>query len=160
MMATGKDFEVIYSLADSADLGFIRQVLVDCKLPAQDLITTPIDFIVAELDHHVIGCIGIELYRSEGFLRSFAIQDQMRNQGIGDILFNHLVEYAKSKNVQSMHLLTTTAEAFFNKRGFIQTDRKNAPRSIQETTEFKGMCCSTAVYMQKYLTDKVPDKVL
>ncbi len=148
-MTQEMDTEVVFSPADAADLGFIRQLLEDNKLPTQDLITTPIDFIIAELDGQIIGCIGIERYSSDGFLRSFAVSDRWRNKGIGRALSGRLEAYAMSNSIHTMHLLTTTAHDYFGKQGFVLTDRASAPESILNTTEFKGMCTSSAVYMVK-----------
>ncbi|MEP7322000.1 MAG: arsenic resistance N-acetyltransferase ArsN2 [Saprospiraceae bacterium] len=136
--------------AEGSDLGFIRQLLVDQFLPAGDLITSPIDFLVAlDADENIKGCIGMEVYGENGFVRSFSVQENIKNTGIGSALLERLMEVSKSKGIRNLHLLTTTAETYFQKKGFIKTDRKDAPESIKQTTEFKGMCVSSAIYMVK-----------
>jgi amino-acid N-acetyltransferase len=134
--------------ADATDLGMIRQLLTDSRLPTDDLLSSPIDFLIStDEDENLIGCIGVELYGADGFLRSFAVKETWRKQGIGKNLLNQLNEYALIKGVTKLHLLTTTAQSFFEQNGFIRSDRTDAPMSIQNTTEFKGMCCSTAAYL-------------
>lgn len=143
---------IIFSTADPADLSFIRQLLVDQKLPTQDLLSSPIHFILAEKDQEVIGCIGLELYDREGFLRSFAVDEKWQGLGLGNVLFNQALDYSRANFIDRLHLLTTTAESFFAKKGFLKTSRNEAPLCIHNTTEFKGMCGSTAVYMVKSIT--------
>lgn len=134
--------------ADSSDLGMIRQLLADSGLPTNDLLSSPIDFLIStDEEDNLIGCIGVELYGTDGFLRSFAVKETRRKHGIGKNLLNQLNGYVLSKGVNKLHLLTTTAQSFFEQNGFVRSDRIDAPMSIHNTTEFKGMCCSTAVYM-------------
>lgn len=135
-------------LADASDMGMIRQLLTDSGLPTDDLLSSPIDFLISsDEEDNLLGCIGMELYGEDGFLRSFTVKENRRNQGIGNTLYNQLIQYALSKGIHQMHLLTTTAQHYFEQKGFTVTTRKDAPVSILNTTEFKGMCGSSAIYM-------------
>jgi amino-acid N-acetyltransferase len=46
-------------------------------------------------------------------------------------------------------LLTTTAAAFFEKRGYRRLARTSAPAAIRATTQFSALCPSTATLMVK-----------
>jgi amino-acid N-acetyltransferase len=63
----------------------------------------------------------------------------------------HAEEYAASRRVNAIHLLTMTAEGFFQRRGYRRIDRRDAPRAIQSTTEFAGLCPRSSAFMIKRL---------
>ncbi|MEO5583228.1 MAG: GNAT family N-acetyltransferase, partial [Saprospiraceae bacterium] len=114
--------------AEVIDLGFIRKLLVAHSLPTTDLIASPIDFLVAlDSDENIRGCIGMEVYGEDGFVRSFAVDESIQNKGLGAALLERLTERSRSKGIRNLHLLTTTAETYFQKKGFIKTDRQDAP---------------------------------
>ena len=50
-----------------------------------------------------------------------------------------------------LHLLTTTAERFFTRRGFVVADRASAPPAIRRTREFADVCPASAAYLTKDL---------
>ncbi len=125
----------------------IIQLLSDCKLPTQDIIQNKIDFTVATNDDNLVGCIGIEPYGKDALLRSFAVSDNFRNNGLGSDLLQLMVKACKEMGIEKIHLLTTTAEKYFVKYGFVKSDRASAPKSISETTEFSEICPSTSIYL-------------
>ncbi|MEF8850839.1 MAG: hypothetical protein V5A44_01330 [Haloarculaceae archaeon] len=50
-----------------------------------------------------------------------------------------------------MYLLTTTARGFFENRDYETVGRETVPEAVHETTEFAGVCPSTAVVLEKSL---------
>jgi len=70
---------------------------------------------------------------------------------MANVEVDKIEEYARSKKIDTLYLLTLTAENFFSARGYHKTDRKSAPPALQETTEFKSLCPQTAVCMKKHL---------
>jgi amino-acid N-acetyltransferase len=50
-----------------------------------------------------------------------------------------------------MYLLTTTAETFFERRGYRRVDRIQAPPAIKLTPEFAGLCPASSAFMIKRL---------
>ncbi len=53
--------------------------------------------------------------------------------------------------VELLVLLTQTAQAFFEGRGYLPTVRTDLPASIQQTAEFKSLCPANAVCLSKRL---------
>jgi amino-acid N-acetyltransferase len=53
--------------------------------------------------------------------------------------------------VETLLLLTTTAERFFARRGYAVGPRDAAPLEIRQTPEFAGLCPSSSVCMRKRL---------
>ncbi|MCI0517368.1 MAG: hypothetical protein L0Y45_06000 [Woeseiaceae bacterium] len=53
--------------------------------------------------------------------------------------------------VRQLWLLTTGAEHYFEKLGFLAASRALAPPEIRQTTEFTSLCPDSAVLMSKSL---------
>ena len=97
------------------------------------------------------GLVGVEIYGTDALLRSLVVADTARTQGIGTSLVQHAEDYAASRRVAAMFLLTTTAEIFFERRGYRRVDRSQAPLAIQSTTEFASLCPASSAFMIKQL---------
>jgi amino-acid N-acetyltransferase len=130
----------------------IRQLLTDSDLHHEDINK-------AQLKHFVLGwdgpklvaVIGLEIKNHSALLRSLAVDADYRNRGIATRLIGEIEDYAKSMEVDTLYLLTMTAEAFFKKCGYRRIARDSAPAGIQETTEFRNLCPASAVCMAKNL---------
>jgi amino-acid N-acetyltransferase len=79
------------------------------------------------------GLVGLELYGTDALLRSLVVAKNARSKGLGSTLIDHAEQYATSKRVRSIYLLTTTAEAFFRRLGYERIERSHAPPSIERT---------------------------
>ena len=101
---------------------------------------------VAEPD----GIIGLELYGTQALLRSLVVAVSMRSTGLGSALLDHAESHARQAGVQSIYLLTTTAESFFSRRGYVLTHRDDAPASIRATREFADICPASSAFMVKH----------
>ena len=131
----------------NTDYDIIRELLKTNKLPYEDIISSKVDFITSQPDGNLAGCIGIEKYGEDGLLRSFAVDDKYKNKGIGKDLLNELISKSKSEGIKKLHLLTTTADKYFAKKGFRNSERSNAPKAILNSKEFSEICPSNSVYM-------------
>ena len=58
---------------------------------------------------------------------------------------------ARTRGVQTFYLLTTTAEAFFLRCGYVHAERTQAPEGIRATREFADICPASSVFMTKRL---------
>jgi amino-acid N-acetyltransferase len=97
------------------------------------------------------GVVGREVRDAAGLLRSLAVAPGRREQGLGRRLADQAEAAARDRGVRELYLLTTTAEAFFARRGFERADRASAPPDLQATAEFHSLCPSSAVCMRKRL---------
>lgn len=138
---------ITYTLAEKKDFEKITNLLKINKLPYSDIQKIDIEFIVAKKDNEIIGCIGLEKFETEGMLRSFAVDDEFKNKGIGTEMYNRILSYSHQNNIKNMHLLTNTAKEYFLKAGFLVVDRDNAPEAIKGTSEFSGLCPVSSTYM-------------
>ena len=138
-----------YRFGQEADLTQIVDLLVDEDLPTEDVSLSKITFIVAHRENEVIGCIGLEAMGKEGLLRSMAVRQDLRRNGVGRQLFLKLLTYCTQNGISSLHLLTVDAGKYFESKGFVYSDRSQAPQSIKQTAEFAQLCPSSCSYMQR-----------
>jgi amino-acid N-acetyltransferase len=68
---------------------------------------------------------------------------------LGSALVEHVEQYAGSRSVRSIYLLTTTAETFFKRLGYERVERSQAPSAIERTREFASLCPASSVFMVK-----------
>jgi len=138
---------ITYSIAEVKDVEAITRLLKINDLPFLDIQESAIEFIVAKNDSELIGCVGLEKHGTEGLLRSFAVENDFRNKGIGKEMYNRLLGYATQNHIKTLHLLTNTAKDYFSKTGFIIANRSKAPELISKTREFASLCPASSVYM-------------
>ncbi len=140
-----------YSIATENEKSAIIELPSTNNLPVSDLDTRERTFIVAIVKDKVIGCVGVETYDYSGLLRSLAVNNDFRGQGIGKRLVVEAETWAKKNKLKNLYLLTTTASGFFPKINWTHIDRTAVPESIKSSTEFVSICPSTAVCMIKEL---------
>jgi amino-acid N-acetyltransferase len=130
----------------------VRALLETERLPASDLDEQALDyFLIWRDDSGVSGTVGLELYGDVAFLRSLVVAPNGRGNGAGTALTQAAEALAARLGVMNIYLLTMTAEHFFAARGWSKINRGDAPKSIQATTQFTGLCPSSAVLMMKQL---------
>lgn len=95
--------------------------------------------------------VGVELCGASALLRSLVVRPEHRSIGLGAALVEHVEGYARSHGVRAIYLLTTTAEAFFARRGYATEHRATAPPEIAATREFAGICPASSAFMMKRL---------
>ncbi len=143
-----------FSFASAEDEKQIKQILADSDLHHHDIRSSQLSHFIIVKDDNALslaGVVGVEQKGDVGLLRSLAVAQAYRRQGLATQLVNKIEEYARSQQIDTLYLLTLTAEDFFAGRGYQKTDRESAPDVLQETTEFKSLCPQTAVCMRKYL---------
>jgi amino-acid N-acetyltransferase len=127
-------------------------ILEAAKLPTEDLRDEMLaHFVYVDSDGAPQGVVGLELLGSEALLRSLAVESQARGLGLGKSLVEHAEKHAAAQGVQSLYLLTTTAEGFFKRLDYARVDRNAAPPTIQETREYASLCPASSAFMVKQL---------
>jgi amino-acid N-acetyltransferase len=95
----------------------------------------------------ILGSVALEIRGSAALLRSLAIREDQRSRGLGSALFEFAMARAKDASVDTLALLTTTAEPFFTRRGFEAVSRESAPEALRASAEFRGACPASARLM-------------
>ncbi|WP_426342357.1 arsenic resistance N-acetyltransferase ArsN2 [Pseudoduganella sp. S-14] len=133
--------------ATAADWPAIETLLTTGGLPL-DGAREHLDFFIVGVRGNAIRCVaGFELYGGVALLRSVAVSDALRGKGAGALLLDAIRAKAQAEGVEVLYLLTTTAAAFFGKRGFQQIERSSAPDVIKASREFQGVCPASATMM-------------
>ncbi len=139
----------------AGDEAGIKALLAVCDLPYEDITPAHLEhFWVLRDGPRLAGTVGLELFEDVGLLRSLAVLEEYRGQGIGAQLAETAETYARARGVQALYLLTTTVPDFFARRGYQRTDRDAAPAPLQDTAEFQSLCPDSAVCMVKKLEDR------
>jgi len=136
-----------------SDLPAVRALLAAAGLPVADLTAAHLDdFWVCGESPDLIGVIGLEAYGTVALLRSLAVAPTWRGRGLGAALLVHAERAARQRGIAALYLLTTTAEAFFIRRGYVRLPREAAPAVLRQTTEFAALCPASAVCLTRTLT--------
>ena len=136
------------------DLAKFIEILLVNELCYEDVPKLRETFSKVTYGEEVAGYFGIEKFGSVGLLRSVVMTDQMRGKGVGKRLLDAAFAQSISLQLESLYLLTNTAEGFFAKFGFEVVERKSAPESVQESHEFKSFCPDSAVCMVKHFDNE------
>ena len=135
------------------DLASVERLLVANGLPIAGVADALTGFLVAEHDGAIVGVVGIEDCGEHGLLRSTAVEQSWRSRGLGRQLVERAITDASARGVTALYLLTTTAEQYFPKFGFVALTRDAVPESVRGTVEFKGACPTSATVMMLNLSE-------
>jgi len=140
--------EITIRPAAEADLEPIKSMLLANGLPTAGVDENWKTFLVAHDGDAMIACGGAEAYQFAALIRSIAVDPAYRSQGIGRRIVRQLLDRLASRGLREFYLLTTTAEAYFKKRGFKTIDRDEVHPQLLSSSEFQGACPDTAVCMR------------
>ena len=152
-MDLDKILMVTYSGVRPTEEDKVKALIADCDMHTDDLTNEKLyHFVVARKGDALVGAVGLELFPPHGLLRSLVVAENHRGQGIALRLVESAERYARSADVNSLYLLTLTAEGLFGKCAYRKVRRESAPNSLQATAEFKSLCPDTAVCMHKSIS--------
>jgi amino-acid N-acetyltransferase len=142
-----------YRSARGEDRFSVDTILKNSKLASLDESSQFGDHYVVACDENgeLLGVAGVEQYGDVGLLRSVAVVEEHRSQGIGKELASNRIEWASRAGVREVYLLTNDAADYWQSHGFQRIDRSEAPASMKATTEWTGACPSSAVAMSRRL---------
>lgn len=139
--------ETVIRHAAPDDLVAVKGLLDQCELPTEGVKDHITEFLIAETDGETVGVIGLEQYADSGLLRSAAIIPERRGQGLGQTLVERILGEAAARGVETVYLLTTTAEQYFRQFGFEKVSRLQVPALVKRSAEFQGACPASAIAM-------------
>lgn len=133
--------------ADINDARFIKELLQTCELPTVCIEKQLSDFIVAEEKGNILGILGAIYDGNKALLRSFAVCEEKRKNGIGDALVQAMFAVMKAKEVIEVFLLTETAAVYFTKLGFLEINRDDIPQILLTESGLDQACpCSSQCF--------------
>lgn len=120
-------------------------------LPTKDLDESKCYFFEVLENSKRIGVGGLEPKGSNALLRSIAIDENYRGEGIGTQLVNEIVDEARSRKIDTLYLLTEGASGFFARLGFEPVSREDVPQEVEATDQFQTLCPDSATCMKRRL---------
>lgn len=130
----------------------VLRLLADAGLPTEDLGPDALDAFPVALDgDDVVGTVAVEAYGEDGLLRSLAVTPGRRGRRLGKRLVGVAEADARRRGLRSLALLTTTAAPFFESLGYAPAERAAVPEAIRQSSEFAGICPSSAACLTKRL---------
>jgi amino-acid N-acetyltransferase len=100
-------------------------------------------------DGPLVGLAGVELYPDGALLRSVAVHPDWRGTGLGRALVSRALDGARAAGARDAYLLTTTAERWFPRFGFVAIARDEVPPGVRQSIEFREACPASAVVMHR-----------
>jgi N-acetylglutamate synthase-like GNAT family acetyltransferase len=141
--------------ASGSDWPQICALLRRAGLPTDDLEESLLhEFVVAyPTGSGLSGVIGLQRFGTTALLRSLAVAEDIRGQGLGVRLLHALEGRARASGIAEMWLLTVDADGFFARHGYVAAERATVPAAIASCAEFSSLCPASAHLMRKCLTD-------
>lgn len=132
------------------DVTTFQQLLLLANLPTDDLLETG-RFFVLEDKRGLVGFGGLEGTGPDQLLRSVAVAPGLRHRGFGAVATERLAEQARVDGARRLWLLTTSAEEYFARLGWVRADRASAPEIVQNSRMYHEFCPPEAVLMMRPL---------
>jgi len=137
--------------AGEKDFETVCKLLLQENLPIADLNPLLENFFIAVEDNKITGVIGMDRYGKDGLLRSAIVQKEYRNTGIAAALVARLFNEAAKQGVSTLYLITDTAAAYFEKKGFNKITKAEVAPAVLESKEFNGLCPASSIIMVQKL---------
>jgi UDP-N-acetylmuramate: L-alanyl-gamma-D-glutamyl-meso-diaminopimelate ligase len=128
----------------------VRALLASVGLPVTDAADGDLrHFFILKNEHGSVGAVALEVLGEDAILRDLAVAATARGQGLGWILADVVVQWARYRGVRRIYLLTETASDFFAaKLGFRVVDRTTVSPDVAATTTFARSTDSKFVAMR------------
>jgi amino-acid N-acetyltransferase len=133
------------------DLPEVLNLLERHNLPLDGIRDHIDSMVVARDGERIMGVAAAELYADGALLRSIAVDRTVQGKGVGHQLTEAVLHIAEEHDLDTMFLLTTTAERFFPRFGFELITRAEVPATVQASIEFQSACPASAFVMRKRL---------
>ncbi len=140
--------------ASADDLAEILALLTRSELPPEGLSDHLATALVAREGQTVVGSAALELYGPAALLRSVAVEDGLRGQGLGQRLTRAALDLGRQHGAKTIYLLTETASDFFARLGFRPISRSEVVAAVKRSVEFTTLCPESAQAMVAELKEE------
>jgi amino-acid N-acetyltransferase len=131
----------------SDDLNGVQALLRSNNLPFDDCGDHLSNFIGIAQGNQLIAIGGFEHVGRLALLRSVAVDAQYRGLGLGSSLIQKILGQLTLLKVETVYILTETADQYFSRFGFKVVERDRLPVEIQTTQQFQTLCPAFAIAM-------------
>lgn len=144
-----------YRPASEGDRKLVVSLLKRARLPTEGVNEMGPNLIAAVEGDNVVGASGLEVYGTDGLLRSVVVADQWRGRGLGRQLVQRTIDIAVGRGLKEVYLLTEGAAEYFSGLGFVRIDRADVTGEVLQSAEFSHLCPTSAVAMVLHLETNV-----
>ena len=137
----------------ATDLAQLEALLQANGLPIDDCADQLDAFFGVFENSRLVAAGGLEPAGDDALLRSIVVDSNYRSRGMAASITEFFIAEARSRSLQSIYLLTETAEDYFARFGFESVARDQAPTLIRQTRQFAGLCPGSASFMRLILQD-------
>lgn len=138
--------------AAEADRPALEALLEASGLPLAGLADAfPHGTVLAWRGGELVGAAALERWGEHGLLRSVAVAEAVRGHHVAEALVADRLAAAKAWGLRDVHLLTTSAQRYFGRFGFVARARAELPPELAGSTQLALPSCSTAVAMSRRL---------
>ena len=137
--------------ATTGDLPAVEALLGSAGLPLDGVADAFRSGVVARDDGRIVGCAGVELYGDAALVRSVAVDEARRGEGLGTELVASVEAVARDAGAREAYLLTETAEDWFPRFGYAAISRAEAEPAIGSSVEFTSACTETCAALRRSL---------
>jgi amino-acid N-acetyltransferase len=137
--------------AQPDDFDTVARLLRDQRLPVDGLREHLATTLVARDGDAIVGSAALEVYEDGALLRSVAVAAGRQHSGLGRTLVDAAIDLARARDIPALYLLTTTAEQYFPRFGFVRIERGAVAPGVQRSVEFTSACPASAIVMRKVL---------
>lgn len=148
MQPSGNDTTPAVRRTRPDDLGPAIALLKEALLPTEGVTEHFNDFFIVEIGDALAGVAGLECYGPHALLRSVAVRADQRGRGLGELLVRRCLAHARALHCADVWLLTTTADRWFPRFGFLTSDRGAMPAALSGSAELQGACPESAVVLR------------
>jgi amino-acid N-acetyltransferase len=127
----------------------MADLLARCALPVDGLDDCGHELFVARAGGGIVAGAGLDVRGAAALLRSVAVAPTHRGLGLGERVTAHALARADQLGLDAVYLLTTTAEQFFPRFGFVRIERSEVPPDIRGSVEFTSACPASAIVMRR-----------
>jgi arsenate reductase len=143
---------LVDTVIDAEDSG-LHAALAAAGLPTGDLSEPGHRFHAYDtLAGERVGYGGFDLDGRDARLRSIVVLPAARRRGIGGGILALLLRRAFDQGARQAWLLTTGATEFFERAGFRQVERSEAPDSVRHASQMKSLCPASAALLRRAIT--------
>lgn len=145
---------VAFAAAAPAQRPEMIRLLTAAGLPVDDIGTTDLSAFELALDAggRIVGMAGLEVLGAAALLRSLAVVPDMRGRGLGEQLIARREAAARIAGVETIWLLTSSADAFFRHLGYADWPRDAVPAAIAAHAQYRSLCPASAKCLAKDLS--------
>lgn len=134
------------------DLKSIQALLRSNHLPYEDCGDHLSSFIGiaqgSKINNQIIAVGGFEHIGRFALLRSVAVDSQFRGLGLAASLIENILGQLRFLKVETVYILTETADQYFSSLGFKIVERDKLPVEIQTTQQCQTLCPASAIAMR------------